>query len=343
MFYDVSDLKVAFALFDKDGDGAITVSELLSVMKSLGFKSDDLMVKKMIDRFDYDGECWRQAGLLRARRFFPFRVVGDTSCKTRRTELINTRECSHLRNNTPKRNKNIAIHQSLSAPPFFPHDHQTVWKTATSLGFDLFRKGFGFRLSDNFWELTCVFLLHAGNGTLEFEEFLRMMTTRNEKGVTRWESSREPRAEPEAWRAFKVCVMSLLTTTCEILRKVCLAQWVTNCSLGVGVWQGQERVYFCGRAQGDDAGIGSSHLGWGRRLHDQRGWSRWRRQNQLSGWVRSADRNKKNLLTDVQVTHVPNLTHRNFLDFFRVHKHDGGQVPGNRCPSSAFNVFSVNF
>ena len=51
-----ADLKVAFALFDKDGDGAITVSELLSVMKSLGFKSDDMMVKKMIDRFDYDGE-----------------------------------------------------------------------------------------------------------------------------------------------------------------------------------------------------------------------------------------------------------------------------------------------
>ena len=48
---------MAFALFDKDGDGAITVSELLSVMKSLGFKSDDMMVKKMIDRFDYDGEC----------------------------------------------------------------------------------------------------------------------------------------------------------------------------------------------------------------------------------------------------------------------------------------------
>ena len=58
MFF--ADLKVAFALFDKDGDGAITVSELLSVMKSLGFKSDDMMVKKMIDRFDYDGEyCYR--------------------------------------------------------------------------------------------------------------------------------------------------------------------------------------------------------------------------------------------------------------------------------------------
>ena len=56
LLYVFADLKVAFALFDKDGDGAITVSELLSVMKSLGFKSDDMMVKKMIDRFDYDGE-----------------------------------------------------------------------------------------------------------------------------------------------------------------------------------------------------------------------------------------------------------------------------------------------
>ena len=43
-----------------------------------------------------------------------------------------------------------------------------------------------------------------GNGTLEFDEFLRMMTTRNKQGVTRWESSKDRRSEPEAWRAFKV-------------------------------------------------------------------------------------------------------------------------------------------
>lgn len=48
-------MKVAFALFDKDGDGAITASELRTVMHSLGFDLDDKMVAKMIDRFDYDG------------------------------------------------------------------------------------------------------------------------------------------------------------------------------------------------------------------------------------------------------------------------------------------------
>ena len=47
---------MAFALFDKDGDGAITASELRTVMHSLGFDLDDKMVAKMIDRFDYDGE-----------------------------------------------------------------------------------------------------------------------------------------------------------------------------------------------------------------------------------------------------------------------------------------------
>ena len=48
-------MKVAFALFDKDGDGAITAAELRTVMHSLGFDLDDKMVGKMIDRFDYDG------------------------------------------------------------------------------------------------------------------------------------------------------------------------------------------------------------------------------------------------------------------------------------------------
>ncbi len=47
---------MAFALFDKDGDGAITTSELRSVMTSLGFDTASKDVKKLIDRFDYDGK-----------------------------------------------------------------------------------------------------------------------------------------------------------------------------------------------------------------------------------------------------------------------------------------------
>ena len=55
-FFFVAELKVAFALFDKDGDGCITTAELRSVMKSLGFDTTDKDVTKLIDRFDYDGK-----------------------------------------------------------------------------------------------------------------------------------------------------------------------------------------------------------------------------------------------------------------------------------------------
>ena len=46
---------MAFALFDRDGDGAITAKELKLTMTTLGFKIDDVVVKQMIDKFDADG------------------------------------------------------------------------------------------------------------------------------------------------------------------------------------------------------------------------------------------------------------------------------------------------
>jgi Ca2+-binding EF-hand superfamily protein len=52
----IVELKVAFALVDKDGDGRITPRELLSVMSNLGFKSDDAVIKQMISCFDIDGK-----------------------------------------------------------------------------------------------------------------------------------------------------------------------------------------------------------------------------------------------------------------------------------------------
>jgi len=50
-----AELRVAFAMVDKDGDGRITPRELMSVMTGLGFKSHDVLVKEMIARFDADG------------------------------------------------------------------------------------------------------------------------------------------------------------------------------------------------------------------------------------------------------------------------------------------------
>jgi len=50
-----AELRVAFAMVDKDGDGRISPRELMTVMTGLGFKSDDVLVKQMIARFDADG------------------------------------------------------------------------------------------------------------------------------------------------------------------------------------------------------------------------------------------------------------------------------------------------
>jgi len=52
-----TELRVAFAMVDKDADGRITPRELMSVMTGLGFKSHDVLVKEMIARFDADGIC----------------------------------------------------------------------------------------------------------------------------------------------------------------------------------------------------------------------------------------------------------------------------------------------
>ena len=50
-----AELREAFALFDKDGDGCITSAELLTVMKSLGQATTDRETKEMIQRVDKDG------------------------------------------------------------------------------------------------------------------------------------------------------------------------------------------------------------------------------------------------------------------------------------------------
>ena len=48
-------MREAFALFDKDGDGCITSSELLTVMCSLGQPATDEEAKRMIHQVDTDG------------------------------------------------------------------------------------------------------------------------------------------------------------------------------------------------------------------------------------------------------------------------------------------------
>ncbi|KAK3599650.1 hypothetical protein CHS0354_029111 [Potamilus streckersoni] len=51
----IAELREAFSLFDKDGDGDISVKELGSVMRSLGQNPSDKELEEMIKEVDVDG------------------------------------------------------------------------------------------------------------------------------------------------------------------------------------------------------------------------------------------------------------------------------------------------
>ena len=51
------DMREAFNLFDKDKDGRITCSELLTVMKELRQQASEDEIRDMITHADADGNC----------------------------------------------------------------------------------------------------------------------------------------------------------------------------------------------------------------------------------------------------------------------------------------------
>lgn len=53
--FDISEFKEAFSLFDKDGDGTISVKELGTAMRSLGQNPTEQEIKEMINEVDTDG------------------------------------------------------------------------------------------------------------------------------------------------------------------------------------------------------------------------------------------------------------------------------------------------
>jgi len=56
-------MREAFSLFDKDKDGRITCSELLTVMKDLRQQTSEDEIKDMITHADVDGS-WRLSDVI---------------------------------------------------------------------------------------------------------------------------------------------------------------------------------------------------------------------------------------------------------------------------------------
>ena len=54
-----SEYQSAFKMFDKDGDGTITTSELGTVMRSLGQNLTKQELEDMVNEVDVDGRIWK--------------------------------------------------------------------------------------------------------------------------------------------------------------------------------------------------------------------------------------------------------------------------------------------
>jgi len=52
----LTELKAVFALFDKDGDGFITMSEVTDVLLSMGFSPSAESIHEIFQQVDLDGK-----------------------------------------------------------------------------------------------------------------------------------------------------------------------------------------------------------------------------------------------------------------------------------------------
>jgi len=71
-----SELREAFALFDKDSDGCITSKELMTVMNGLRLQITEQEIADLINNVDVDGLCQTHPPPTLRHRMRPCRV-GD--------------------------------------------------------------------------------------------------------------------------------------------------------------------------------------------------------------------------------------------------------------------------
>jgi len=59
-FFFLTELKAVFALFDKDGDGFVTVDEVTDVLLSMGISPSPDSIREIFHQVDLDGEwIWK--------------------------------------------------------------------------------------------------------------------------------------------------------------------------------------------------------------------------------------------------------------------------------------------
>ena len=58
-YFDISELKEAFEMFDKNGDNCITCKELGIVLRNLGQNPTEQELQTMIEQVDLDGKYYK--------------------------------------------------------------------------------------------------------------------------------------------------------------------------------------------------------------------------------------------------------------------------------------------
>ena len=141
---EIEELKDAFAFFDKDGDGTITIKEIGIVMKSLGFNPTEAELQDIVKCIDEDGN-----GQIEADEFI--------SLMAYKFDKGDTEQC---------------LQESFQ---FFDQDGNGLISASELKNV---MKKFGENLSEEEVDAMIQAADMQGDGHIEYFEFVRMMTSK---------------------------------------------------------------------------------------------------------------------------------------------------------------------